>query len=94
MPAGKDLKLLTVKKADPELYQKVMDGQMSLPEAYNETKRKQLGLSEFRGTNTPKKEFATDFKRIMQLHNPSPEELVQEIKKAFPFTWKEFLKEP
>ena len=92
MEKGKDLKLLALEKANPELHQKVLKGEMSLTDAYNEAKRLQLGLSEFRGTNTRKKEFATDFKRMMTLHNPSQEELVIEIKKAFPFTWKDFLK--
>jgi hypothetical protein len=92
MKSNKELKILTVKKLNPELYEKVMKGDMSIQEAYNETKRLQLGLSEFRGQNTKKKEFALDFKRIIQLHNPSPDELITEIKKAFPFTWKEFLK--
>ncbi len=91
MEKGKELKMLTVKK-NPELHQKVLEGTMSLADAYNEAKRLQLGLSEYRGTNTRKKEFATDFKRIMALHNPTQEELIAEIKKAFPFTYKEFLK--
>ncbi|HUC79462.1 MAG TPA: hypothetical protein VMR70_01045 [Flavisolibacter sp.] len=89
---GKEFKLLTVKKINPELYEKVMSGEMNIQDAYNEAKRLQLGLSEFRGKSTKKKEFATDFKRIMQLHNPTTEELVAEIKKAFPFTYKDFLK--
>ena len=93
MSNSKDLKLLTVKKCNPELYDKVVKGEMSIQDAYNETKRIQLGLSEFRGKSTKKKEFATDFKRIIQLHNPSSEELIAEIKKAFPLTWKEFLKQ-
>ena len=92
MAIQKDLKILTVKKSNPDLYEKVMNGEMSIHDAYNETKRIQLGLSEFRGQNTKKKEFAVDFKRIIQLHNPSPDELIVEIKKAYPFTWKEFLK--
>ena len=53
-----------------------MKGDMSLQDAYNESKRIQLGLSEFRGKNSKKKEFATDFKRIIQLHNPSSEDLI------------------
>jgi hypothetical protein len=93
MEKGKELKMLTIKKHSPELHQKVLDGTMSLTDAYNETKRVQLGLSEYRGTNTRKKEFATDFKRIMALHNPTQEELIAEIKKAFPLTWKTFIKE-
>jgi hypothetical protein len=92
MAGGKELKMLTVKKGNPELHEKVVKGEMSLQDAYNEVKRVQLGLSEFRGSNSKKKEFAVDFKRIMQLHNPTPEELIAEIKKAFPFTYKEFLK--
>jgi len=92
MAIQKELKILTIKKSNPELYEKVIKGEMSIHDAYNETKRIQLGLSEFRGKNTKKKEFAVDFKRIIQLHNPSPDELVVEIKKAYPFTWKEFLK--
>lgn len=92
MEKGKELKMLTIQKNNPELHQKVLNGEMSLTDAYNETKRIQLGLSEFRGTNTRKKEFATDFKRIMALHNPTQEELINEIKKAFPLTWKTFIK--
>jgi hypothetical protein len=92
MSSSKDIKLSTVKKGNPQLYEKVVKGEMSLQDAYNETQRIQLGLSEFRGKSTKKKEFATDFKRIIQLHNPNSEELITEIKKAFPLTWKEFLK--
>ena len=86
------MKMLTVLKNNPELHQKVLKGEMSLTDAYNETKRIQLGVNEFRGTNTRKKEFATDFKRIITLHNPTEQELINEIKKAFPFTWKTFIK--
>jgi len=93
MANEKELKMLTIKKDNPTLYEKVMNGEISLHEAFNETKRIQLGLSEFRGKGSKKKEFATDFKRIIQLHNPSYEELIVEIKKAYPFTWKEFIKE-
>lgn len=92
MGKEKEMKLLTIKNANPSLYRKVMDGEMSLHEAYNETKRIQLGLSEYRGANTRKREFSVDFKRIIQLHNPSMEELLAEIKKAYPLTWREFLK--
>lgn len=88
----KEYKLLKIKKDNPTLYQKVIDGEMSLHDAYNETMRLKLGLSEYRGTNTKKNEFSTDFKRIMTLHDPTPEELVKEIKKAFPLTWKTFIK--
>lgn len=93
MEKGKEFKMLTVKKINPELHQKVLDGTMNLTDAYNEAKRIQLGLSEFRGTNTRKKPFATDFKRMMDLHSPSQDELIAEIKKAFPMTWKTFIKE-
>jgi hypothetical protein len=89
---GNEFKMLTVKKLNPGLHDKVLSSEMSLQDAYNEAKRQQLGLSEFRGKSTKKKEFATDFKRIIQLHNPSPQELVAEIKRAFPLTHKEFLK--
>jgi hypothetical protein len=92
MATEKDLKLAAIRQARPELYEQVAAGKMSVQDAYNEVKRAQLGLSEFRGKNTKKKEFATDFKRIIQLHNPDWEELVVEIKKAYPLTWREFLK--
>ena len=92
MEKRKDLKMLAIEKTNPELHQKVLNGTMSLTDAYNEAKRIQLGVSEYRGTNTRKKEFATDFKRIMSLHNPTQEALVAEIKKAYPLTWKDFIK--
>jgi hypothetical protein len=92
MEKGREYKMLYVKQHNQELYDRVMAGQLSLTDAYNEIKKVKLGLSEYRGANTKKKEFATDFKRIMTLHKPSEEELIDEIKKAFPFTWKEFLK--
>lgn len=92
MEKGKEYKMVYIKQHNPELHSKVVSGEMRLTDAYNETKKTKLGLSEYRGTNTKKKEFATDFKRIITLHNPSQEELVEEIKKAFPLTWKEFIK--
>lgn len=92
MSNQKEVKILAIKNSNPSLYEKLMKGEMSLQDAYNETKRIQLGLSEFRGKNSKKKEFAVDFKRIIQLHNPSSDELIIEIKKAFPLTWKEFIK--
>jgi hypothetical protein len=91
--AGNEYKMLFIKKNKPELHEKVVAGQMSLTDAYNEAKRVQLGLSEYRGTSTKKKEFGVDFKRMMSLHDPTPEELIAEIKKAFPLTWKTFIKE-
>ena len=93
MATSKDSKLLMIKKHHPELHQQVVDGKMSITDAYNESRRLQLGLAEYRGTNTRKKEFATDFKRMMTLHKPTQEELIAEIKKAFPLTWKTFIKE-
>ncbi len=88
----KQFKIQMIKNANPEIYSLYETGKLSLQDAYNETKRIQLGLSEFRGSNSKKKHFAVDFKRIMALHNPSSEELIEEIKKAFPLTWKEFIK--
>jgi hypothetical protein len=92
MATEKEIKMQMIKKNNPELHEKVLNGEMSLTDAYNETKRLQLGLSEYRGKNTKKKEFSVDFKRIIALHNPSPEELIEEIKKAFPLTWKTFIR--
>ena len=92
MAKEKEIKLITVQKLNPELYEKIINGQMNVNDAYNEVKRQQLGLTEFRGTNSRKKDFAADFKRIVKLHGPTEEELVEEIKKLYPFTWKEFLK--
>jgi hypothetical protein len=92
MAKEKEAKLLTIQRLNPALYQKVMNSEMSITDAYNEAKKVQLGLSEFRGTNTKKKEFATDFRRIIKLHDPSIEEVVDEFKRAFPLTWKEYLK--
>lgn len=92
MAKEKELKLITVQKLSPELHQRVLLGEMSVNDAYNEVKRAQLGLTEFRGPNSGKKNFATDFKRIVKLHDPTPDDLVSEIKKLFPMTWREFLK--
>ena len=92
MATEKDLKLQTIKNLNPELYSKVLNGEVKLQDAYNETKRIQLGLSEFRGKSTKKKELSVDFKRMIDLHNPSIEEVIVELKKAFPFTWKDFIK--
>ncbi|RNL53142.1 hypothetical protein [Pedobacter jejuensis] len=92
MAKEKDVKLITVQKLNPELYEQVLIGKMSVNDAYNEVKRQQLGLTEFRGTNTSKKDFATDFKRIVKLHGVSLEEVIGEVKKNFPYTWKDFLK--
>lgn len=55
MPKEKEAKLLTIKKENPSLYDKVMSGEISLYKAYNETQRIKLNLSEFRGTNSRKK---------------------------------------
>ena len=92
MATQKDIKLESIKNANPDLYNKVVRGELTVQDAYNETKRIQLGLNEFRGKNTKKKEFSTDFKRIIQLHNPSSDELIEEIKKAYPLTWRQFIK--
>lgn len=91
---AKEIKIQYIKSSNPELYNQVVAGKLSLQDAYNEAKRLQLGLAEFRGKNTKKKEFSVDFKRLIALHNPTVDELVEEIKKAFPFTWKEFIKKP
>ena len=93
MAKEKEVKLITIQRLNTELYELVLKGELSVNDAYNEVKRLQLGLTEFRGTNTNKKDFATDFKRIVKLHGPTENELVAEIKKLFPFTWKDFLKD-
>jgi len=92
MPTSKQDKLDNLKKLNSPMYDLVVSGKMTITEAYNEAKRIQLGLSEYRGPNTKKNQFATDFKRIIALHNPSQEELISEIQKAFPLTWKQFIK--
>jgi hypothetical protein len=91
MATEKEVKLLAIKRADSAKYEAVVKGEMNITDAYNEVKRVQLGLNEFRGKSTKKKHFTSDFKRIIELHDPSPDELKAEIKKAYPFTWKEFL---
>lgn len=73
MSKESEIKLLTIKKGNIELYEKVVNKEISIQDAFNEIRRVQLGLSEFRGKATKKKEFSTDFKRMMSLHDSSQE---------------------
>ena len=90
--ASRKSKLDEVKDMNPDLYLLVIDKKLSITDAYNEAKRLRYGLKEYRGSGTKKKLFATDFKRIIELHKPSQDELIEEIKKAFPLTWNTFIK--
>jgi len=86
----KDIKLQEIKKHNPSLYADVVDGKVGLQEAYNQTMAELNKTSEYKGRGTKGRNkigLSKELDRIMKMYKPTIQELLDEIKRLFPFTY-------
>ena len=91
-----ELKLADIKKYSEILYQYVLDDEIKLQLAYNLARSKIELVAEYKGRGTRSSRLPTLDKAIdtlMKSHRPSIEELLDEIKKQFVFTFDDKLKD-
>ena len=92
---NKEIKLSEIKKHSPSLYQKVIDGEMKLQQAYNEVMGNITSTSEYKGRGTKgqnKIGLSKEVDRLTKMYKPSLEDWIEELKRLFPFTHKKHLK--
>jgi len=92
---SKEIKLAEIKKHNPTFHSKVMNGEMKLQQAYNEVMRDINSTTEYKGRGTKgqnKIGLSKEMDRIMKMYKPSLKELLDELKRLFPFTYKDKIK--
>ena len=92
---NKEIKLSEIKKHSPSLYQKVIDGEMKLQQAYNEVMGNITSTKEYKGRGTKgqnKIGLSKEVDRLTKMYKPSLEDWIEELKRLFPFTYKKHLK--
>ena len=92
---SKEIKLAEIKKHNPTLHSKVMNGEVKLQQAYNEVMGDINSTTEYKGRGTKgqnKIGLSKELDRIMKMYKPSLKELLDELKRLFPFTYKDKIK--
>ena len=95
MKSNREIKLSEIKKHSPSLYQKVVDGDVKLQQAYNEVMGEITSTSEYKGRGTKgqnKIGLQKEVDRLDKMYKPSIEDWLKELKRLFPFTHKKHLK--
>ena len=91
----KEIKQQEILKHNPQLYQEVMDGKVKLQDAYNKIMMDLTQTSEYKGRGTRSINMIglpKEMDRIMKMYKPSLKELLDELKRLFPFTFDNHLK--
>jgi len=92
---NKEIKLAEIKKHNPTLYSKVMNGEMKLQQAYNEVMRDINSTTEYKGRGTKgqnKIGLPKEVDRLEKMYKPTIEEWIKELKRLFPFTHQNHIK--
>ena len=87
---SKEIKLSEIRKHNSSLYQKVMDGEVNLQQAYNDVMGEINSTSEYKGRGTKGRNkigLSKEMDRLMKMYKPTIQELLDEIKRLFPFTY-------
>ena len=88
-------KLVDIKQYNEILYQYVLDKKIKLQDAYNLARSGIEMVSEYKGRGTRSKNMiglSKEMDRIMKMYKPSISELVDELKRLFPFTFDNHIK--
>ncbi len=95
MMKRKDLKEAEVKKHNPTLYAKVKAGLITLTEAHNIMDSEIMGISEKKGkgTRSNKITLEEEFAIINKRYKPKIGDWIELLKKEFPFTFSQHLKD-
>jgi hypothetical protein len=92
---NKEIKLAEIKKHNPTLYSKVVNGEVKLQQAYNETMEDINSTTEYKGRGTKgqnKIGLSKEVDRLNKMYKPTIEEWIEELKRLFPFTHPNHLK--
>ena len=92
---NKEIKLAEIKKHNPTLYSKVVNGEMKLQQAYNETMREINSTTEYKGRGTKgqnKIGLSKEVDRLNKMYKPTIKEWIEELNRLFPFTHPNHLK--
>ena len=91
---NKEIKLAEIKKHNPTLYSKVVNGSTTLQNAYNEVMSEINNTKEFkgRGTKSTKITLEQEFEIIQKRYKPTIDEWIELLKKHFPFTHQDKIK--
>ena len=92
---NKDIKLSEIKKHSPSLYQKVVDGDVQLQQAYDFVMGDINSTTEYKGRGTKgqnKSGLPKEVDRLEKIYKPTIEEWIKELKRLYPFTHKKHLK--
>jgi len=91
---SKELKLAEIKKHNPTLHSKVMNGSATLQNAYNEVMSELNSTKEFkgRGTKSTKITLEQEFEIIQKRYKPKIDDWIELLKKHFPFTHQKHFK--
>ena len=95
MKSNREIKLSEIKNHSASLYQKVVDGDVQLQQAYNYVMGEITSTSEYKGCGTKgqnKIGLRKEVDRLEKMYKPSIEEWIKELKRLFPFTHKKHLK--
>ena len=92
---SKEIKLAEIKKHNPTLYSKVVNNEVKLQQAYNETMREINSTTEYKGRGTKgqnKIGLSKEVDRLNKMYKPTIKEWIEELKRLFPFTHPNHLK--
>ena len=91
---SKEIKLAEIKKHNPTLYSKVVNGSTTLQNAYNEVMSEINFTKEFkgRGTKSTKITLEQEIEIIQKRYKPTIDDWIELLKKQFPFTYKDKIK--
>jgi hypothetical protein len=90
MMKDSELKLVDIKQYNPILHQYVLDKKIKLQDAYNLARSGIEMVSEYKGRGSKNMNLPPlnkMFDNMMKAHKPSIEELLDEIKNQFQFTF-------
>ena len=92
---NKEIKLAEIKKHNPTLYSKVVNGSTTLQDAYNDVMSEINNTREFkgRGTKSTKITLEQEFEIIQKRYKPTIDDWIELLKKHFPFTYQNKIKD-
>ena len=95
MKSNREIKLAEIKKHSPSLYQKVVDGDVQLQQAYDFVMGDINSTIEYKGRGTKgqnKSGLPKEVDRLEKIYKPTIEEWIKELKRLYPFTHKKHFK--
>ena len=92
---NRDIKEAEIKKHNPTLFSKVKSGDLTLQEAYNIMMSEVMNVKEMKGkgTRSNKISFEEEVEIIQKRYKPTLDDWIEQLKKNFPFTHQNHLKE-